>query len=66
MSTKEEKFETSYKKLQEILDWFESDKFDLDKAETKFKEGSELVEALVERLKKAELKVEKLEKSLDK
>jgi exodeoxyribonuclease VII small subunit len=58
-------FEASYKKLEEILEWFDSDDFDLDEAETKFAEGVKLVEALKKKLTVAKIKVEKLEKSLE-
>jgi len=62
---KSEKFEASYKKLEAILQWFDSEEFDLDQAEAKFDEGIKLVEALSKRLKDASLKVEKLKTKLE-
>ena len=64
-TNKSVKFESKYKKLEEILDWFDSEDFNLDQAETKFNEGIKLVDALEKRLKEAEQKVQKLEKRLD-
>jgi len=54
-------FSDQYNKLEEILEWFESDSFDLDKADKKFDEGVKLADTLISRLDKAKLKIKTLE-----
>lgn len=59
-------FSNQYKKLEDILEWFESDDFDLDKADKQFEEGMALVEELSKQLKDSKLKITKLESKLEK
>lgn len=59
-------FATDYQRLEELMDWFEADDFDLDEADKKFEEASKLISKLETQLQQAELKVEKLEKTLEK
>ena len=56
----EKSFAAKYKQLEEIIEWFESEEFDLDKAEAKLEEGMVLVKELQARLKATKLKIEKL------
>lgn len=68
MTTKMTKtsFATDYARLEQLIAWFETDEFDLDEADLKFNEASKLIAKLETQLQEAELKVEKLEKTLDK
>lgn len=51
--------------LQEIINWFESESFDVDQAVDKYKRGLELVKQLEEYLGKAENSVHELKARFD-
>jgi len=48
--------------LDDLLLWFESDKVDLDEAVIKYKQGTEIVALLQDRLKKAKVTINKISK----
>lgn len=62
MGTKKEEpqFEEALSKLEQLVGSMESGEIRLDALVEKFEEGSRLVKACEERLRQAELKVEKL------
>lgn len=49
--------------LDQIIEWFESDKVDIDEAVDKFKQGQKLIAELNERIAKAELQIKKIKKA---
>lgn len=66
MSEKKQSLSESIKKLEGIVDWFESqEEVDVEKGLEKFKEGAILVKASRERLKEIENEFREVEKSLD-
>ena len=54
-------FSKQMTELQKILDWFEGDDFDLDKAEKMFESGSKLVKEMRTKLDKAEQRITNLD-----
>jgi exodeoxyribonuclease VII small subunit len=62
---KKVRFEEKYAKLEALLQWFESNDFNLDEADEKFLEGIKLIEELTKRLSASKLKVSKLEAKLE-
>jgi exodeoxyribonuclease VII small subunit len=68
MSTKKGQkgsFESSLKRLEEIVDSLEAGKVSLDEAVELYEEGIRLSRECAERLKATELKIRKLAKSAD-
>jgi len=64
--TKETNLTQSLKKLEEIVDWFESQQeVDVEKGLEKVREGAALVKASKERLKKVENEFEEVKKELE-
>ncbi len=64
--TKEVNLAQSLKKLEEIVEWFESQQeVDIEKGLEKVKEGAELIKASKERLKKVENEFEEVKKGLE-
>lgn len=56
----------SLKKLEEIVEWFESqDEVDVEKGLDKVREGVKLIKASKERLKKVENEFEEVKKELE-
>lgn len=65
MSEKKQSLSESIKKLEGIVDWFESqEEVDVEKGLEKFKEGAILVKASRERLKEIENEFKEVEKEL--
>lgn len=58
--TKEFDFAARLKELEDITNWFESDKVDLDQGLAKFERGVELVAALRKHLQGVENRVEQI------
>jgi exodeoxyribonuclease VII small subunit len=66
MTTKETNLTQSLKKLEEIVEWFESrQEVDVEKGLEKVKEGALLIKASKERLKKVENEFEEVKKELE-
>jgi len=64
--TKEINLTQSLKKLEEIVEWFESQQeVDVEKGLEKVKEGAELIKASKARLKKVENEFEEVKKELE-
>ncbi len=64
---KESNLTVSLKKLEEIVEWFESQQeVDVEKGLEKVKEGAALIKASKERLKKVENEFEEVKKDLEK
>ncbi|MFA6285702.1 MAG: exodeoxyribonuclease VII small subunit [Parcubacteria group bacterium] len=64
---KESNLTQSLKKLEEIVEWFESQQeVDVEKGLEKVKEGAALIKASKERLKKVENEFEEVKKDLEK
>jgi exodeoxyribonuclease VII small subunit len=64
--TKETNLTESLKKLEEIVEWFESQQeVDVEKALEKVKEGATLIKASKDRLKKIENEFEEVKKELE-
>ena len=65
--TKETNLTQSLKKLEEIVEWFESQQeVDVEKGLEKVKEGAVLIKASKDRLKKVENEFEEVKKELEK
>jgi len=65
--SKETNLTQSLKKLEEIVEWFESQsEVDVEKGLEKVKEGAELIKASKARLKKVENEFEEVKKELEK
>ena len=63
---KETNLTQSLKKLEEIVEWFESQQeVDVEKALEKVKEGAVLIKASKDRLKKVENEFEEVKKELE-
>lgn len=63
---KETNLTQSLKKLEEIVEWFESQQeVDVEKGLEKVKEGASLIKASKERLKKVENEFEEVKKELE-
>ena len=58
-------FEDAVEKLESIVEEMESDELPLEKLLVRYEEGAKLVKACEEKLRTAELKVAKLEESLE-
>lgn len=58
-------FENAVEKLESIVEEMESDELPLEKLLVRYEEGAELVKACEEKLRAAELKVAKLEETLE-
>lgn len=56
-------FSKKLKKLEDIVEWFESEDIDLDKAVDKFEDGMKLAGELKKYLETVENRVEKVKKS---
>lgn len=66
MTEKKQSLSESIKKLESIVEWFESqEEVDVEKGLEKFKEGAVLVKSSRERLKEIENEFKEVEKSLD-
>jgi len=64
--TKETNLTQSLKKLEEIVEWFESQQeVDVEKGLEKVKEGAALIKASKDRLKKVENEFEEVKKELE-
>jgi len=64
--TKETNLTQSLKKLEEIVEWFESQQeVDVEKGLEKVKEGAVLIRASKDRLKKVENEFEEVKKELE-
>ncbi len=62
--SKQFKFAESYKKLQELTEWFEKDEIDLEEGIKKYEEGIKLVAELKKYLETMENKVKELKKNI--
>jgi exodeoxyribonuclease VII small subunit len=66
MTEKKESLSESIKKLEGIVEWFESqEEVDVEKGLEKFKEGAVLVRASRERLKEIENEFKEVERTLE-
>jgi exodeoxyribonuclease VII small subunit len=66
MTEKNESLSESIKKLEAIVEWFETqEEVDVEKGLEKFKEGAVLVKSSRERLKEIENEFKEVEKTLD-
>lgn len=61
--SKEKSFQELHDELEELIAWFESGDVDIDQAASKFEQGQKIIEELEARLKSAELKIKKQNKS---
>lgn len=52
--------------LNEIIDWFESDDFDIDQATEKYQRSQEVIKELAARLNDTKNKITKLSMSIEK
>lgn len=66
MAKKEESFEKSLQRLEEIALLLESDEIGLDESIKLYEEGIELSKKCYEKLKNAELKISELNKQFEK
>jgi exodeoxyribonuclease VII small subunit len=64
-SKKANEFSKQFAELEKIVEWFDSDKIDLDEALIKFERGMELAEALKTKLEKVENKVSTIKAKFD-
>jgi exodeoxyribonuclease VII small subunit len=60
MPKEKNNFAESYKKLEEISEWFERENIDLEEGIKKFEEGTKLVKELKDYLEKMENKIKEL------
>lgn len=51
--------------LDQIIEWFESDDFDIDEAANKYQRSQEIINELNKRLKETKNKISKLKVDLD-
>lgn len=65
MAKKEESFEKSLKRLEEIALNLERDEIDLDESVKLYEEGIELSKKCYDKLKKAELKITRLKEEFE-
>lgn len=62
-NNKPDTFKAKMERLEQIVEWFESEQSDLDEAISKFEEGNKLIAELKEHLSSAENTVQKIKKS---
>ncbi|MCX6788888.1 MAG: exodeoxyribonuclease VII small subunit [bacterium] len=60
MADKKINFTESYKELEKINEWFQSENINLDEALEKYERGLDLIKKCKERLKEAENKFEEI------
>lgn len=65
MAEKQTDFSKQLRELEQIVEWFESDDVDLDKALAKFERGMELAADLKKHLQSVDNKVEKIKQKFD-
>jgi exodeoxyribonuclease VII small subunit len=64
-SKKTKTYQQMAEQLAELIDWFESDKVNLDEAVTKYAQAMELLEQMENHLKTAENKIKKISAKFD-
>lgn len=60
MSSQKKSFKDLSAELEEVLNWFESDEIDLDKAVEQYEKGAKLIAEIEKRIAAAEAKITKL------
>lgn len=65
MAKKSDNFSSSFKELEELASWFESEQPDLDKGLQKFERAMELAAQCRDQLSKAEQKIQEIKGRFD-